>query len=98
MVQINLVGNSSGILVANNNDKLQAYEFLKKKAVAIRINQDDAYAIVHKKDGSSFKQEIYLGSGYLSSSSTMLCYAEPVVSVTIYDNKGKKRDIPLNSK
>ena len=34
----------------------------------------------------------------LSNSSRMLCYADPVVSVTIFDNKGNKRDVKVNSK
>ena len=67
-------------------------------SAAIRVNQNDAYAIVHKKDGTSFKQELFLGSTYLSSSSRMLNYADPVVSVTIFDNKGMKREIAVNSK
>ena len=78
MAQINLANNSSEILVANNNDKLQSYEFIKKKSTAIRVNQNDVYAIVHKKDGTSFKQELFLGSTYLSGSSRMLCYGRPV--------------------
>ena len=95
MVQINLADSISAILVANNNDSLQAYQLIKNRNVAIPVNQDDAYAVIHKKDGTSFKQELYLGSTYLSSSSRMLCYTDPVVSITIYDVKGMKRDIPV---
>ncbi len=98
IAQINLANHSSEILVANNNGKLQSYEFVKKKSTAIRVNQNDVYAVVHKKDGTSFKQELYLGSSYLSNSSRMLYYADPVVSVTIFDNKGMKREIPVNLK
>ncbi len=98
MAQINLANNSSEILVANNNDKLQCYEFMKKKTTSIPVNQNDVYAIVHKRDGTSFKQELYLGSTYLSGSSRMLCYENPVVSVTVFDNRGMKRDIPVHSK
>ncbi|MEP7106494.1 MAG: FG-GAP-like repeat-containing protein [Ferruginibacter sp.] len=95
MAQINLAGNSAEILVANNNGRLQCYELLKKNNGAILVNQNDVYAVVHKKDGASFKQELFLGSGYLSGSSRMLCYANPVVSVTIFDYKGNKRDIAV---
>ena len=56
------------------------------------------YAVVHKKDGTSFKQELYFGSTYLSASSRILNYTYPVVSVTIIDNMGVKREIPVNSK
>ena len=95
IAQINLADNSSVTLVANNNDKLQAYRFLKSKSIPISVNHDDAYALVHKKDGSSFRHELYFGDGYLSSSSRTLSYSDPVVRVTIYNNKGMKREIPL---
>jgi hypothetical protein len=98
MAQINLADNSSEILVASNNNKLQSYEFIKKKTIAIPVNQNDVYAIVYKKDGTSFKQELFLENTYLSSSSRMLCYADPVVSVTVFDSKGIKRDIAIHSK
>lgn len=97
MAQINLGDHSSEILVANNNDSLQSYEIEKKFSI-IRVNEDDAYAIVHKKDGTSFKQELYLGSAYLSASSRMLCYAAPVKTVTIINNRGVKREMIINSK
>ncbi|MEO6455338.1 MAG: VCBS repeat-containing protein [Ginsengibacter sp.] len=98
IAQINLTGSLSEILVANNNGKLQSYQLIKKKSSAIIVNQNDAYAIIHKQDGTSFKQELYLGSTYLSASSRMLCYVGPVVSVTIFNNKGMKRDIQVHSK
>jgi len=93
IAQINLADNSSVTLVANNNDALQAYRFLKRKSIPIPVNADDAYAIVHKKDGSSFKHEIYFGNAYLSSSSRALYYSDPVTGVTIYNIKGVKREI-----
>lgn len=94
MAQVNLADNSSEILVANNNDKLLSYE-IQNKVHAIPVSQDDAYAIIHKKDGGSFRQELYLGSTYLSSSSRMLRYSGPVISITIYNNKGVKREIKI---
>jgi len=95
MAQITLANNSSEILVANNNGKLQGYELMKSKTTIIPVNQNDMYAIVHKKDGSFFKQELYFGSTYLSSSLRALCYTDPVTSVSVFDNKGMKRDIPI---
>jgi hypothetical protein len=76
--------------VANNNGKLQSYETAKDQKF-FPVTQNDEYAIIHKKDGSSFKQELYLGSTYLSSSSRMLAYSEAVDTITIYNNKGVKR-------
>ncbi|TMI69789.1 MAG: RNA-binding protein [Bacteroidetes bacterium] len=89
MARINLVDNSSLILVANNNGKLQSYETAKDQKF-FPVTQNDEYAIIHKKDGSSFKQELYLGSTYLSSSPRMLAISEAVDTITIYNNKGVK--------
>lgn len=98
MAQINLADNSSAVLVANNNDKLRGYTFSKNKGIAIRVNENDMYIIVHKKDGTSYKQELFFGSGYLSASSRVLNYADPVISVSIFDDKGMKRDVIVRSK
>ena len=95
IAQIHLADNSLATLVANNNDKLQAYRFLKRKSTPISVNTDDVYALVHKKDGSSFKHEFYFGNAYLSSSSRTLYYSDPVVSITIYNNNGVKREIRI---
>jgi hypothetical protein len=96
MAQINLADHSSAILVASNNSALQSFRIMKE-SMTIPVSQDDVYAIIHKKDGSSFKQELYFGSTYLSSSSRMLSYAGPVVSVTIYNNKGMKREVIISN-
>lgn len=94
MAQLNIAGSRIVIFVANNNDSLAT--FLVKKAstkMALPVNQYDSYGIVHKEDGSSFKQEFYWGNTYLSSSSRMLNCAGPVTGVTIFDNKGRKREV-----
>jgi hypothetical protein len=90
MARVNLADNSSLILVANNNGKLQSYQTAKGQKL-FPVDQNDGYAIIHKKDGSSFKQELYFGSTYLSSSSRMLTYSAPVDTIIIYSNKGMKK-------
>ena len=96
MAQINLADNSALILVASNNGKLQSYTWAKNKNAPIPVNQNDVYAVVHKKDGTSFKQELYFGNTYLSGSSRMLTYTYPVTGVTVFNNKGIKREIKIN--
>lgn len=98
MAQINLASNSSAILVANNSDKLQTYEFINTKSKAIRVNQHDVYAMIHKKNGTFFKQELYLGSTYLSAvvkpsanvSGTKFTYTFPPHSFTLLKGKLQK--------
>jgi hypothetical protein len=98
MAQIYLADNSPVVLVGNNNNKLQGYQLVKNKNSVIPVNQNDVYAIIHKKDGTSYKQELYMGSTYLSSSSRMLWYNGSVASISIYNNKGLKREIRVNIK
>lgn len=97
IARVDLANNTSVILVANNNDQLQAYEF-KKKNTVVPVNQNDAYAIIHSKDRTSFKQELYHGNSYLSGSAEKLYCGDVVSSVTLVDNKGVKREIRINSK
>ena len=95
MVQINLDGYSPEILVANNNDKLRRYQFHQRTSAEIKVNQNDVYIFVNKKDGTFFKQELFHGSTYLSASSRMLKFSDPVVSVTVVDYRGTKRNVSL---
>jgi hypothetical protein len=95
MVQINLDGYSSEILVASNNDKLKRYQFDQMARTGIKVNQNDVYIFVNKKDGTFFKQELFHGSTYLSASSRMLQFSDPVVSVTVVDYRGTKRNVSL---
>jgi hypothetical protein len=95
---IHLENNMAALIVGNNNEKLEAYQFSEKGLRLLQINQDDEYAIVHKRDGNSYKQEFYFGSTYLSSSSRMLCLAAQVDSVSIFDYKKNERIIKIRSK
>ena len=98
MVQINLGHHATEILVANNNDKLKSYELLHQFKIVAQANQDDVYVVVYKADGTFFKQELFLGSGYLSASSRMICFADPVKQVEIFNSNGVKRMIRASSR
>ncbi len=59
-------------------------------------NPMDAYAIVHLKNGSSFKTEFYYGGSYLSHSSRSLGYETVTTEyIEIVDYLGKKRKIEV---
>jgi hypothetical protein len=79
------------VLVGNNDDKMQAYQF-QSKLQNIPIKSTDAYAIIKKKNGQSYKQEFYYGSNYLSHTSRKLSIGKDVISVIIFDNRGNKRE------
>jgi enediyne biosynthesis protein E4 len=93
--EIFLKDGSDVVLVGNNDNKMEAYSFPDKASYVIVPHDDDAYAIIRKRSGKSYRHEFYFGNNYLSSSSRRLKVGRDVVSVTIYDNAGKKRNEAL---
>ncbi|MBL7762873.1 MAG: VCBS repeat-containing protein, partial [Chitinophagaceae bacterium] len=98
MVQLNSAANNLLVLTAINNGPLKTSEEINKVASA-DIKDDDLYAIIQKKDGKKYKQEFYWGNGYLSNSSRRLMYnASSVLSISVYNNKGGRREIMVTGK
>jgi hypothetical protein len=93
--EIFLKDGSDVVLVGNNDSEMEAYRFPVKPAHVIVPHVDDAYAVITKRSGKTYKHEFYFGNNYLSSSSRRLKVGRDVVSVTIYDNDGKKRNEAL---
>lgn len=71
---------------------MEAYQFNKKRYQTIAVKNADLYAIIHKKNGQFYKQEFYWGSNYLSQSSRILQVGKEVINVSVYDNRGNKRE------
>jgi hypothetical protein len=71
---------------------METYQFTKSGNKNITVKNTDMYAIIYKKNGQSYRQEFYWGSNYLSQSSRMLQVGKEVSSVSIYDNRGNKRE------
>lgn len=80
------------ILVGNNDNKMQAFQLKSKHEIDIPVKSNDAYAIVKKKNGQSYRQEFYYGSNYLSQSSRKLIVDKNAVQVIIFDYNGNKRE------
>jgi hypothetical protein len=83
------------ILLGNNASKMEAYQLNKSNGKNIAVKNTDMYAIIHKKNGKSYRQEFYWGSNYLSQSSRVLQVGKEASSVSIYDNRGNKRDVEI---
>jgi hypothetical protein len=79
------------VLVANNNDEMQAFSVLRKKSRTVIPQRADEYAIVSKKDGTSYRQELYWGSSYLSQSTRTFSLSDQIRSVTFFDMNNKSR-------
>lgn len=89
MVEINLEGKRA-FLVANNNGPVQAYT-VSRKSKSLQLQKGDLFALIELYDGTTFKKEFYLGSGYLSQSPFRLDFPENVKQITIFNTlKGKR--------
>jgi enediyne biosynthesis protein E4 len=95
LVQLTL-GNGKVIIInSNNSGPVKSYLMNEASARSLPVNQKDAYAIIYKKDGSQFKQEFYFGNSYLSNSSRVILTGPAIKNISIFDNKGVKREIIL---
>lgn len=92
IAEIFLKDGGSAVLVANNDNRMEAYRLPENKGHLLIPRQTDRYAVVHKKSGKSYKHEFYYGNNYLSHTSRSIIFGNDVKSVTIYDNQGRSRN------
>jgi hypothetical protein len=55
----------------------------------------DMFATIHYKNGKAGRQEFYYGDSFLSQSGRFMNIDETMASVTITDNSGHTRNIPV---
>jgi hypothetical protein len=91
---VKLLGTADRYLVAVSQHKnaLKLFE-LKRNIKAVPVNPSDVSALVRFRNGKVEKREFYLGSSFLSQSSRFMPINEAVLSVTIYDKSGSKREV-----
>ncbi|AYL94914.1 VCBS repeat-containing protein [Mucilaginibacter celer] len=78
------------LAASQHNDVLKLF----KPAInnkTIPVNPNDVYALIRYKNGKTLKQEFYFGSSFLSQSARFVEMTDAVQSVTVFDDKGKKR-------
>ncbi|HKJ31123.1 MAG TPA: FG-GAP-like repeat-containing protein, partial [Balneolales bacterium] len=94
---VKLIGAKGNILMtaSQNQGPLKMYR-LNEKHCYIHLKREDAYAIIHYKNGSIRKEEFYYGSSFLSDSGRFMSITAGMKSVTIVNYKGKKRKITFN--
>jgi len=95
MAEICMNEHSGKMLVANNNGMMTSFQYHFPNS--LNLTQNDAYAIIQKKDGTKYKEELFLGNTYLSSSSRRLSFSDSVTNITVIDYLGKKREIAFHS-
>jgi hypothetical protein len=94
---VKLIGAKGKYLLAasQNRDAMKIFE-LKKDAHPVKLQSLDMFAIIKYKNGKSAKQEFYYGDSFLSQSSRFINVDNSMASVSITDNSGHIRNIPLN--
>jgi len=82
------------ILGTNNNDSMFAYEFVHNTQRKITLTQHDRYAEIYYKDGKKERQEVNIGSGYLSQGSLMISFLPELVDkIIVTDDKNQQRTV-----
>jgi hypothetical protein len=69
---------------------------LKKLVNTVKLKPLDMFAIVKYRNGKIEKKEFYNGGSFLSQSGRFFNIESAMASVTITDNNGHQRNIPLN--
>ena len=94
---VKLIGAHNKYLVAasQNRDVMKIFE-LKKEAHPIKLQSLDMFATIKYKNGKTTRQEFYYGDSFLSQSARFINIDPAMVSVSITDNNGHTRNIPLN--
>jgi hypothetical protein len=90
-------GGSDLLLIGNNSHTMTAYEIIGTRK-NISIQRSDIYALIKTTSGTTYKQEFYYGSTYLSQSSRQLSIPDDVAQVEIFDSKGGARKVIINQK
>jgi hypothetical protein len=84
------------VLVTQNDDSLKVFAPLSRSPMRnLRLDALDSYAVLTLADGTTRRQDLYYGSTYLSQSSRFLKVPDEVTRVTVYDSRGRSRDLVL---
>jgi len=93
---VKLLGTGGKYLLAasQNKDLLKIFE-MKKTVHTVKLQPQDMFATIRYKNGKMSKQEFYYGESFLSQSGRFFNIGDNVSSVTITNNSGNSRSIPL---
>ena len=94
---VKLIGANNRYLISasQNRGNLILFE-MKKKQRMIAVKPGDLFATLTFNDGKIQKQELNQGSSFLSQSGNFLNIGNLVSSVSITDNRGRVRNIPIS--
>jgi hypothetical protein len=84
------------VAASQHKDFLKVFE-QRTASNTIAVKPDDAYALIKFKNGKTAKQEFYYGASFLSQSARFICDNGQIQGISIVNNAGKKRSVPLTS-
>jgi enediyne biosynthesis protein E4 len=88
------LGNGARLVLASqNSDSLKVFEYAARGGLSLPVQPDDQKALIKYEDGASMLQELYYGDTYLSQSSRVLNLSKEVVSVSVWNYRGIKRNL-----
>jgi hypothetical protein len=95
MAQLTLKNGNQLLLVTQNRDSLKVFkksDYTNQEVGSfVRIEPKEEYAIIEFTDGRKRKQEFYLGSGYLSSSSRTIIKGRKIASINLFSRKDSRK-------
>jgi enediyne biosynthesis protein E4 len=87
-----LVGEErSLVIVTQNDDSVRIFSPAVEPAHVVRVQPEDAFALLTFADGKRRRDEFYHGSAYLSQSSRFLRISPGIREAVIYDFRGRSR-------
>ena len=95
LVKLRGAGGQYLVAASQYKDAMKVFQ-LNKKVKTVPLLPADMFAIIKYKNGTGSKQEFYNGQSFLSQSGRFFIIDGSMKSVTITDNTGHKRDIPIN--
>ena len=78
------------LAASQHRDTLKVFK-LNASAKSIKVNPNDAYALIKYKNGKTEKQEFYYGSSFLSQSGRFIELNDNISSIIIFDTRGNSR-------
>jgi len=89
--------NETQILVANNNDNNERFKYGTQRVI-YPVKSDDLYVVYEYFNGKIRKDELYHGSGYLSTDSRMVEITHDIKKATIYNKDGISKELEFKPK
>ncbi len=93
---VKVLGAKGNYLLAasQNRDALKIFE-LNKGTSLVKIQPNDAFAMIKYKNGKITKQEFYFGDSFLSQSGRYINIDGNIAAISVTDNSGHTRDITI---